>query len=70
VRHPMYTSVIMLTPGMAIWLGSYAAALLSSVPIVLVAMRIVFEEHFLRRELPGYEDYTRQVRYRMVPFVW
>ena len=70
VRHPMYTSVIMLTPGMAIWLGSYAAALLSIVPIVLVAMRIVFEEHFLRRELPGYEDYTRQVRYRMVPFVW
>ena len=70
VRHPMYTSVIMLTPGMAIWLGSYAAALFSIVPIVLVAVRIVFEEQFLRRELPGYEDYTRQVRYRMVPFVW
>ena len=70
VRHPMYTSVILLTPGMSIWLGSYAAALLSIVPIVLVAVRIVFEEQFLRRELPGYEDYTRQVRYRMVPFVW
>ena len=70
VRHPMYTSVILLTPGMAIWLGSYAAALLSIVPIVLVGVRIVFEEAFLRRELPGYEDYTRRVRYRMVPFVW
>jgi protein-S-isoprenylcysteine O-methyltransferase Ste14 len=70
VRHPMYTSVILLTPGMSLWLGSYAAALLSLVPIVLVAVRIVFEEQFLRRELPGYEDYTHQVRYRMVPFVW
>jgi protein-S-isoprenylcysteine O-methyltransferase Ste14 len=55
---------------MSLWLGSYAAALLSLVPIVLVAVRIVFEEQFLRRELPGYEDYTHQVRYRMVPFVW
>jgi protein-S-isoprenylcysteine O-methyltransferase Ste14 len=70
VRHPMYTSLLLLTPGMSIWLGSYAAALLSIVPIVLVAVRIVFEEQFLRRELPGYEDYTHQVRYRMVPFVW
>ena len=70
VRHPMYTSVVLLEPGMALWLGSYAAALLSIVPIVLIAVRIVFEERFLRRELPGYEAYTHQVRYRLVPFVW
>jgi len=70
VRHPMYTSVVLLAPGMALWLGSYAAALLSIVPIVLIAVRIVFEERFLRRELPGYEDYTRRVHYRLVPFVW
>jgi len=70
VRHPMYTSLVLLAPGMALWLGSYAAALLSIVPIVLIAVRIVFEERFLRRELPGYEAYTQQVRYRLVPFVW
>ena len=70
VRHPMYTSVVLLAPGMALWLCSYAAALLSIVPIVLIAVRIVFEERFLRRELPGYEVYTHQVRYRLVPFVW
>jgi protein-S-isoprenylcysteine O-methyltransferase Ste14 len=70
VRHPMYTSLVLLAPGMALWLGSYAAALLSIVPIVLIAVRIFFEERFLRRELPGYEAYTHQVRYRLVPFVW
>ena len=70
VRHPMYTSVVLLAPGMALWLGSYAAALLSIVPIVLIALRIVFEEQFLRRELPGYDAYTHQVRYRLIPFVW
>jgi len=66
----MYTSLVLLAPGMALWLGSYAAALLSIVPIVLIAVRIVFEERFLRRELPGYEAYTQQVRYRLVPFIW
>lgn len=31
---------------------------------------ILVEEQFLRRQLPGYEDYTRRVRYRLIPFVW
>jgi protein-S-isoprenylcysteine O-methyltransferase Ste14 len=56
----------MLTPGMSICLGSLSLI----VPIVRVAVRIVFAEQFLRRELPGYADYTPQVRYLMVPFVW
>jgi len=70
VRHPMYTSVTMLAPGMALWLGSYAAVIFSIVPIVLIGVRIVFEEQFLRRELPDYDAYTHQVRYRLIPFVW
>ncbi|MGO9453217.1 MAG: methyltransferase family protein [Candidatus Binataceae bacterium] len=70
VRHPMYTSVFLLLPGMALWLGSYAAALVAIVPVMLIAVRIIFEEQFLKRELPGYEAYTRKVRYRMIPFVW
>jgi len=70
VRHPMYTSVFLLVPGMALWLGSYAAALCIIILAALIAVRIVFEEQFLKRELPGYEAYTRKVRYRMIPFVW
>jgi protein-S-isoprenylcysteine O-methyltransferase Ste14 len=37
---------------------------------VLIAIRILFEERFLRRELPGYEEYTTRTRFRLVPFVW
>ncbi len=70
VRHPMYSSVILLLVGMALWLESYAAALLSIVPIAAIALRIVFEEKFLKTNLPGYEAYTHRVRYRMIPFVW
>jgi protein-S-isoprenylcysteine O-methyltransferase Ste14 len=70
VRHPMYAGIFVFAVGMALWLESYAAALAVLVPIAVLAMRIVFEERFLRRELPGYEAYVRKVRYRLVPFVW
>ena len=47
-----------------------SAALLSSVPAAMVALRILFEERFLRRELKDYEAYTEKVRYRLIPFLW
>ena len=70
VRHPMYAGIFVLNVGIALWLESYAGAILAIGPASLLALRSVFEERFLRRELPGYEAYTRKVRYRLVPFVW
>ena len=60
VRHPMYAGAVLLLVGMPLWLGSYAATLLAIVPIAVLAVRIVFEEQFLRRELAGYDSYTRE----------
>jgi protein-S-isoprenylcysteine O-methyltransferase Ste14 len=70
VRHPMYAGSIPLMVGAALWLESYAAALLTMVFVAVLAMRIVFEEQFLRRELAGYDRYTERVRYRLMPFIW
>jgi protein-S-isoprenylcysteine O-methyltransferase Ste14 len=70
VRHPMYTSVIPFMIGMALWLESYAAAIVAIVPIAVLVTRLLLEESFLRRELPGYEQYTRHTRFRLIPFVW
>jgi protein-S-isoprenylcysteine O-methyltransferase Ste14 len=70
VRHPMYTSVIPFMIGMALWLGSYAAAIFAILPIAVLMIRLLLEEKFLRRELPGYEQYTTRTRFRLVPFVW
>jgi len=44
--------------------------LLAIVPIAVLAVRGVFEEQSLKRELKGYEAYTEKVRYRLIPFVW
>ncbi|MGH8013578.1 MAG: methyltransferase [Candidatus Binataceae bacterium] len=70
VRHPMYAGALPLIVGMPLWLQSYAAAAFAIVPIMLLVVRITFEERFLTRELKGYAEYTRRVRYRLIPFLW
>lgn len=70
VRHPMYAGAIPLLVGMPLWLESYAAAVLASVPIGMLVLRVLIEERFLRRELTGYDAYTKRVRYRLIPFLW
>ena len=37
---------------------------------VLMSVRAVFEERTLARELAGYDDYARRVRFRLIPLVW
>lgn len=70
VRHPMYAGFAPMAIGPALWLGSWAAALMAIVPIAVLAVRIVFEERFLKRELEGYKAYMEKVRYRLIPFLW
>ena len=70
VRHPMYSAVIPLLVGMSLWLGSFAGAIVAIVPTVLIGIRAMLEEKFLRRELPGYAEYMTRTRFRMIPYVW
>jgi len=38
--------------------------------VLAIAPRAMFEERLLKRELPGYADYMKRVRYRLLPGVW
>jgi protein-S-isoprenylcysteine O-methyltransferase Ste14 len=66
----LYAGFVPMVVGPALWLESYIAALLAIVPIAVLAVRSVFEERFLKRELKGYEIYMQKVRYRLIPFIW
>jgi protein-S-isoprenylcysteine O-methyltransferase Ste14 len=70
VRHPLYSGVVLVLVGVALWLQSCAAAIISIVPIALILLRIGVEEAFLKARLVGYEAYTSRVRCRLVPRVW
>ena len=70
VRHPMYLAVLLMYGFSPLALGSFWAMLVVALlPPVLVA-RIVNEEKVLLRDLDGYADYRKAVRYRLVPGLW
>ena len=37
---------------------------------ILIACRIMYEEKFLEKELDGYAEYKKKVKYRLIPFIW
>lgn len=70
VRHPMYTGALLMAACTPLALGS-SWSLLLLIPIIpVLAWRLLDEERFLKRNLPGYVDYCRKTRYRLIPFVW
>lgn len=70
VRHPMYAVTVLLFLSMPLVLGSLYAFLLFLIYPVLIAKRIKNEEKVLSEGLPGYADYMKKVKYRLIPFVW
>jgi protein-S-isoprenylcysteine O-methyltransferase Ste14 len=70
VRHPMYLGLLVMVAAWPLLLGSLWAYLAWGLSAAAVARRALFEDNLLRRELPGYEEYTRTTRYRIVPGVW
>ena len=70
VRHPLYAGVLPLLIGTPIALGSWwgLGALFVFIPTLIG--RLLDEEIFLKRRLPGYTEYAAKVPYRLVPYVW
>jgi protein-S-isoprenylcysteine O-methyltransferase Ste14 len=70
VRHPMYTSTIVMFLTMPLVLGSYWALIPMLFYIPIIALRILDEEQLLHSDLAGYTEYCAKVRWRLLPFVW
>jgi protein-S-isoprenylcysteine O-methyltransferase Ste14 len=70
VRHPMYTGTILFLVGVPLVLGSWWGLVMSPLFAVLFAIRAGIEERALIAGLPGYNDYTTRVHYRLLPGVW
>ncbi len=70
VRHPLYFANVLMFGFSPLALGSYWALIPGALyPLVLVA-RILNEEKMLLRDLDGYADYCKVVRYRLIPGIW
>lgn len=70
VRHPMYTAVMLVFLAALVVLGSSLALLGSLLFFPLVYLRIKDEERLLVNYLLGYSEYTKVVKFRLIPFIW
>lgn len=70
VRHPMYAGALLLFLGMPLLLGSWYGLLVILLVTPGFLVRAILEERTLRQELPGYDAYMAQVKYRLIPHVW
>ena len=70
VRHPMYSATLLLFLSIPLVLGSlYALPVFLAYPFIIAA-RIKSEETLLEKELAGYGDYMKKVKYRLIPLIW
>lgn len=70
VRHPMYAITILLFLSMPLILGSIYSFIIFLIYPILIALRIKNEEEVLEKELNGYNEYKKKVKYRIIPFIW
>lgn len=70
IRHPMYLAVLLMCTFSPLALGSLWAMLPTPLLIILLVARIDNEECLLHRDLAGYSEYCRQVKYRLLPGIW
>lgn len=70
VRHPMYSGGAVFLLGCALVLGSWWGVLGAAVLTAAIGWRALGEEATLARDLAGYTEYMRKVRWRLVPGLW
>ena len=70
VRHPMYAVTILLFLTIPLILGSIISFFIFLIYPVIIAKRIKNEEEVLEKELKGYTEYKKKVKYKIIPFVW
>lgn len=70
VRHPGYAGVILIILTFALIMGSLWALIPAGLIGILFVIRTVLEDRVLKKELSGYTEYARKVRYRLIPGIW
>ncbi len=70
IRHPGYAGWILSGIALPVMLGSLWALIPSGLTALILIIRTGLEDRTLRRELPGYEEYSQNTHFRLVPYVW
>ena len=70
VRHPGYIGAILFEFAVPMIIGSLFGFINAAISSVLFIIRTWKEDNTLKHELQGYPEYTRSVRFRLIPGIW
>ncbi len=70
VRHPGYAGAIVAWVVSPILLSSLWSSIPAVSIILLYIVRTALEDRVLQAELPGYIEYAKRTRYRLLPGIW
>lgn len=70
VRHPGYSSILIWAISVPLLTGTVYTFIPSALIITIITIRTYLEDTMLKKELDGYLDYTRKVKYRLIPYLW
>ena len=70
VRHPGYVGGILMAISSSLIFGSLWALIPAGIVVILLIIRTHLEDITLQKELQGYIDYTKKIRYRLLPGIW
>lgn len=70
VRHPGYLAGILYTSSIPLIIGSLYTFIPVGIYILLIVVRALLEDRTLHRELNGYPEYAKKVRYKLLPWLW
>jgi protein-S-isoprenylcysteine O-methyltransferase Ste14 len=70
VRHPGYAGIVIWVIAFFLMFGTLAVGIVSLIIIVTILIRTYLEDKMLKNELEGYLDYSKNTKYRLIPFIW
>ena len=70
IRHPMYSATLILFLSMPFVLGSPITFFILLVYPIAIISRLLSEEEYLEKNLDGYKEYEKKVKYRLIPYIF
>ncbi len=70
IRHPTYAAVLIWCASIILIFETTFTRLTSLLIALIILVRTYLEDKMLIRQLAGYKEYTSEVRYKIIPFIW
>jgi len=70
VRHPGYLAGLSYIFSVPLIVGSVFAFIPAGIYMILVVLRTSLEDRTLSRELTGYAEYSKRVKWMLFPWIW